>query len=245
MKGTRFLVGVLCVGAAGLCMGITNIDPASKYTWGENIGWMNWRDADSGATGIRVHATFLSGFAWAENVGWINLGDGTPANGIAYANAAGADFGVNIDPATGALFGLAWGENIGWLNFDTRAALGPSGQQARLDYATNRFHGYAWGENVGWINLDDSASYAAYVPTACNDHWADSDGDDDVDQDDFGSLQACFSGTGRPARSGCECFDRPESGLPHGNNAVDSDDFAAFESCVSSPAVPANPACGN
>lgn len=229
--------------AAGLCLGITNIDPVFKYGWGENIGWLNWRDANGGSDGVRVHKTFLSGFAWAENVGYLNLGDGNPANGTAYANVDGADFGVNIDPLTGDLFGLAWGENIGWVNFDTRTALGGSNQQARLDPAANRFRGYAWGENVGWISLDDATRFVAFVPASCGDLFADADGDDDVDQADFAVIQACFSGQGRPAPAGCECFDRPEIGFPRGDNDVDSDDMQAFADCASGPAIAADPAC--
>ena len=236
---------IIAATAAGTARAQTNIDPAHKSAWGENIGWLNWHDANGGADAVRVHATFMGGFAWAENVGWLNLGGGRPANGTAYANANATDFGVNIDPSTGNLFGLAWGENIGWLNFDTRTALGPNSQQARLDYVTNRFRGYAWGENVGWINLDDATRYAAYVPTACRTPFADTDGDGDGDQDDFGKFQACLSGANRPAPYGCECFDRPETGFPHGDNDVDLDDLAKFVNCISGPHIPLNPACAN
>ncbi len=65
-----------------------------------------------GIDGVRVHATFLSGYIWAENVGWVNIGDGSPANGICYANVDDTDFVVNIDPTTGDLFGYAWGGGI-------------------------------------------------------------------------------------------------------------------------------------
>lgn len=245
MSRVCLVAGVLTLGAAGLCVGASNIDPAHRFAWSENIGWINWRYAAGGADGVRVHATFLAGFAWAENVGWINLGGGSPANGIRYLNSSGSDFGVNIDPATGNLAGLAWGENIGWVNFDTTAALGSNGQQARLDRGANRFHGYAWGENVGWVNLDDMAHYVAHIPTACQVPFADPDGDSDVDQADFGAFQACFSGSGRPAPDDCECFDRPAIGFPHGDNDVDSDDLAKFSACWSGPEIPLNPACGS
>jgi len=61
--------------AASTARAQTNIDPAHKSAWGENIGWTNWHDAGNpdGAQGVRFHGTFLSGFVWAENVGWINL----------------------------------------------------------------------------------------------------------------------------------------------------------------------------
>ncbi|NLU20314.1 MAG: hypothetical protein GXW89_06440 [Phycisphaerae bacterium] len=244
LRGDSFLTGIFVVAGAGLSLGATNVSPVFKFGWGENIGWLNWRDADGGAAGVRVHATFLSGFIWGENVGWINLGD-RPADGMAYQNAPSADFGVNIDPTTGNLFGLAWGENIGWINFDMRAALGPTGQQARLDYTASRLRGYVWGENVGWINLDGAAVYVAWMPPAYLTIFADPDDDYDVDQEDFGVFQACFSGAGVPAADGCERFDRPQAGFPRGDNDVDEDDLAAFLACVSGPAVPLNEGCAN
>src|SRR5262245_56152644 len=87
------VLGALALSAPALAQ--TNVDAAHKFTWGENIGWLNWRDAGTplGNQGVRLHATFFSGFIWAENVGWINTGDGTPANGSTYANTTGADFG--------------------------------------------------------------------------------------------------------------------------------------------------------
>ena len=146
---------------AGSAFGqLSNIDATNKFSWGENIGWMNWRDAGNPATsqGVVVRPSFLSGFVWGENVGWINLGDGTPAGpGGQYANVNGTDFGVNRNPATGNLTGYAWGENIGWVNFGGGAMATPA-QPARFDSAAERFFGYAWGENVGWINLNDATA---------------------------------------------------------------------------------------
>ncbi|MBX3385819.1 MAG: hypothetical protein KF768_04555 [Phycisphaeraceae bacterium] len=141
--------------------GQSNVQPANKFAWGENIGFINCRDADSGAQGVVVRHFRLSGFAWSENCGWINFGDGSPATPPHYSNATGADHGVNVE-ANGDCFGLAWGENIGWINFDTRTQLGPFGQQARVDRSAKRLRGYAWGENVGWINLDDANVFVAY-----------------------------------------------------------------------------------
>jgi hypothetical protein len=155
------LATIVLAGAAPLALAQSDINPLRKHSWGENIGWMNWRDAGSppSGQGVLIPADYLAGHIWAENVGWISLGDGTPADGLAYANTTGADHGVNIDPATGDLFGLAWGENIGWINFDTRAALALSGRQARFDGQAGRFRGYAWGENIGWVNLDDETHF--------------------------------------------------------------------------------------
>lgn len=243
----RLVTAMLCLGAAcASAVGQSNIDPNHRLAWAENTGWLNWSPP---AATARVHATFLSGFLWAENVGWVNLGDGRPANGRAYANMDGSEFGVNVDSTTGDLSGVAWGENIGWINFDTLGALGPHGQQARFEYASagnywaGRFRGYAWGENIGWVNLDDAIAYVSVVSPDCRDPFADADDDGDVDQLDFALLQLCMSGELMPAPAGCICFDRPEGGLPHGDNDVDAADLDAFAACVSGPGIPAPPGC--
>lgn len=168
----------------------SNIDPDHKFAWGENIGWTNWRDADSSDAGVVVGETFLSGFIWAENVGWINVGDGSPVGGVHYANTDGSDFGVNIDEVTRDLFGLAWGENIGWINFEGGAMANPP-QPARFDEAECRFRGYAWGENVGWINLDDATHFVSVTPAAV---YGDVNNDGDVNLDDILCLLDGFAG---------------------------------------------------
>jgi hypothetical protein len=177
----------------------SNIDTTNKFSWGENIGWMNWRDAGSpaGSQGVLLNPDVLSGFIWCENVGYVNLGDGTPANGAAYSNVNGTDFGVNVLPDN-RLGGLGWGENIGWINFGPHATL-PAAQQARYDGASARLRGYAWGENVGWINLDDPTRF---VGTSCP---ADFNCDgflDFFDYDDF--VTAYEGGPTPPCRDGAD-----------------------------------------
>ncbi len=168
-------------------MAQSNIDETNKHAWGENVGWTNWRDADSAGQGVIVGSTFMGGFIWAENVGWISVGDGAPANGVNYANTDGSDTGVNID-SDGDLHGLAWGENIGWVNFDGGALATPA-QPARIECPDpptellSKLTGYAWGENVGWINLDDTTHFvsvdAATTPVDCDlNHNGVPDGDD-------------------------------------------------------------------
>ncbi len=155
------LPAALLAALAAPAFGQSNVSPVNNFSWSENCGWMNWRDAGSppASQGAHVGATFLSGFIWCENIGWINLGDGTPANGTHYANTTGADFGVNIDAPTGELSGMAWGENVGWINLAGGGMAGAS-TAARITLTQpRRLLGYAWGENVGWINLDDAVHY--------------------------------------------------------------------------------------
>jgi hypothetical protein len=166
----RSLASLALLALAPGALAQSNIDPTHKFSWQENTGWMNWRDAGSpaGSQGVRAHTTFFSGFAWGENIGFVNFGDGTPVNGSAYANTSGADHGVNILP-NGDLAGFAWGENTGWINFSTAAL---AGQRARLDPGAFRLRGFAWAENLGWLNLDDAAAFVG-VPGAC---YANCDG---------------------------------------------------------------------
>ncbi len=221
MKVATGLVIIAGVAVVGMGFAPSNIDPARKFGWCENIGWSNWRhDAPNPDDGVVVAPTHLAGMLWAENVGWINLGDGGP-----YENNPldSSTFGVNVDPASGDLFGKAWGENIGWINFDTRATQGPHDQHARLDFCDNRLRGYAWGENIGWINLDHAVHFVGLGPdcqagdVSCDGVIAlsdyarfqsavagpdvatdcpifDFDGDLDVDLADFGSFQTAFTG---------------------------------------------------
>ncbi len=64
---------------------------------------------------------------------------------------------------------------------------------------------------------------------------ADYDGDDDVDQEDFGVFQSCMSGSGTQYSPGCARADL------HGDGDVDPDDFQVFQSCMGGANAP--PGC--
>lgn len=98
------------------------IDPAYKYAWGENIGWINF-----GASNGNVHVTDsgLSGYALSETVGWIYLED-------------------VINDGQGNLSGYAWGENVGYIKFN------PTNGGVIIN-SSGEFTGSALGENIGWI----------------------------------------------------------------------------------------------
>jgi hypothetical protein len=68
----------------------------------------------------------------------------------------------------------------------------------------------------------------------CPEPWADSDGDADVDFDDFGAFQACFTGPGGGVTPDCACMDK----VTGGSAGVDDLDFEAFKACVTGPSVP-------
>ena len=85
----------------------STIDETGKYSWGPNIGWLNWEgDVDDG---VAFGETFASGFIYSGNVGWISLGDGPPSDGVYYSNATADDFGVNVDSVSDRDFFLLSG----------------------------------------------------------------------------------------------------------------------------------------
>jgi len=138
------MVGLQAV-AFEVWAGNTGNDPAHKYAWGENVGWVNTAPTNREVT---VHydesaGGWLSGYAWGESIGWIALGS---AGGGPYANTASNNWGVNLAP-NGDLSGYAWGENVGWISFECARS------DAAINPANGEFTGHAWGENIGWLKF--------------------------------------------------------------------------------------------
>ncbi|MHC4443305.1 MAG: hypothetical protein ACYTBZ_03320 [Planctomycetota bacterium] len=68
--------------------------------------------------------------------------------------------------------------------------------------------------------------------------FADADEDGDVDQDDFGIFQLCYTGGSLPIPFDpeyCQCFDR------NGVTGIDNADFTAFQDCATGPNIPFDP----
>ncbi|MEQ1748563.1 MAG: cadherin-like beta sandwich domain-containing protein [Prosthecobacter sp.] len=129
----------------------SNFLEGESYAWASNLGWLDLKPhRPSDNDGVRVDATYLSGFAWSDTTGWINFGDGTPANRVSYANTDGDDAGVNRDSA-GNLSGLAWSPNVGWINFSW--ADPDDANRPRFSIYSGDFSGFAWSSSAGWINL--------------------------------------------------------------------------------------------
>jgi hypothetical protein len=150
LKKFALLLGLIALPL--LTRGGTTIDSSHQYSYGANIGWLNWL-ADSSADGVVTGEFVCSGWIYAANVGWINMGSGAPANNIQYQNNSATDFGVNysVDPSQpgiGILRGYAYGANIGWINFEATG-------NARISLLTGALSGYAYSANCGWINLND------------------------------------------------------------------------------------------
>lgn len=105
------------------------------------------------------------------------------------------------------------------------------------------------GDGVTDCADPDCAGAAA---CACSDPFADIDGDQDVDQTDFGLWQLCFTGNDVEQfdAAKCDCLDRDDAdndGLfspdRDGNGLIDSTDFNGFYKCFSGPALPALKTC--
>ncbi len=62
--------------------------------------------------------------------------------------------------------------------------------------------------------------------------FADAEGDGDVDQEDFGLFQICYTGQAGGVPNGCDCFDRDDDGH------ITLDDFIAFGRCFTGANVP-------
>jgi len=122
-----------------------NIDPANKYAWSANAGWLNC-NPDNGGVTVNAAGGYLAGFAWGENIGWVQLGSGTGP----YSNTSSNNWGVNMD-GRGNLSGYAWSPNVGWLNFQSTFS------QVTVTPATGQFAGYAWAENCGWVHFRNAS----------------------------------------------------------------------------------------
>src|ERR1044071_159720 len=106
----KLLASILLTASLAAAPGATTINGVNKYSYGANLGWMDWRgDTNNGAV---IGEYVCSGYLYAANVGWIHLGSNAPANGIQYQNKSATDYGVNHD-GLGNLRGLAYGANIG------------------------------------------------------------------------------------------------------------------------------------
>lgn len=135
------------------------VDPAYKYAWGENVGWVNFGTENGD---VLITDQGLSGYALSENVGWVNLND-------------------IINNGEGDLSGYAWGENVGYIKFD------PENGGVHIN-SNGEFSGTALGENIGWINFDtDYRVKTDWRPRSsrpvCN-NAIDDDGDGKIDYPD-------------------------------------------------------------
>jgi hypothetical protein len=140
---------LLVLSSVTLCRGATTINAVNRFSYGANVGWMDWRgDTNQGAI---MGEYICSGYIYSANCGWINLGTGAPTNGIQYKNLSDSDFGVNHD-GFGNLRGYAYSSNVGWINFENLGA-------PRVDLKTGKLSGSIYSANCGWISLSNSFAF--------------------------------------------------------------------------------------
>jgi hypothetical protein len=88
----------------------------------------------------------------------------------------------------------------------------------------------AYGDNIA--EADAGFHFDDLLLHTGNLLWPDADEDGDVDQDDFGSFQSCYSGADLPITgAGCNRFDRDNDG------DVDTQDYVEFEACSAGPSM--------
>ncbi|MDD4332962.1 MAG: hypothetical protein PHT51_02515 [Patescibacteria group bacterium] len=119
----------------------------------------------------------VSGYAWSSNYGWISF------NCTNDSSCGTADYGVNIDSATGNFSGYAWSPNLGWVDFAPSSGYPQApNYSVKYDKTTGSVAGWAkvlalgdngWLEMSGtWTNgvsIDVSGKFSGYAWNGNND----------------------------------------------------------------------------
>jgi hypothetical protein len=153
----------------------STLGEGDSFLWSANLGWIDGTpNRPNTGDGFRFGEFSCSGYLWSTTTGWIHCGDGTPADGIQYANNGNTDYGVN-HVGTGELSGLAWSANTGWINFGWWTLEPANPNRPRVDLQSGVFSGYAWGANTGWINLGTGILKTDSMPVIDSDNDGISD----------------------------------------------------------------------
>ncbi len=127
-----------------------NIDSTFRWSWSENIGWIDFYN-------VTVSSSELTGTSTAVSIGDISLN-------CSNTNACGQSNFKVANSGYGTLSGWAWSENIGWISFCGSAAspstwngttwVCPASPTYKVTINTSGyFSGWAWSENIGWISF--------------------------------------------------------------------------------------------
>lgn len=120
-----------------------------------------------------------------------------------------------------------------WLPFSFAGTV-PAGGTVTVDFGYNRLGDTLWDIPMTYVD-----SLELVVPITCPDVYGDADGDGDVDAEDFGEWQRCFTGDAAGRSPECACLDADQNGR------IDEDDLAAFEACATGPGIAQpDPGCG-
>jgi hypothetical protein len=133
-------------------------------------------------------------------------------------------------------------EDVNWLSVSpTGGSSDGEEDPITVTYSTS---GLALGTHTDVITVSSpeagNSPQNVTVQMTIEPHPGDFDADGDVDQDDFGHLQSCFSGAG-VSQDEFACRDA----MLDADDDVDADDFGIFQACMSGANVPAVYGCGD
>lgn len=222
------------------------VDPSGDGGSGSQDWVQVWVAHDSNNFYFRL-ARAPGSLGWATPGYWIAFDvDRNPATGI---KLGGTNTGAEFN--TGGIVGFnRWNADGSYAGPASFTATGES-SSTRIEASIplvelgnpSRFRVICVGENSGDYYPEGANADRAFLYTfrPCPRPFADADGDNDVDQADFGVWQACYSGDGIPAAESCLCFDRDYGG--QGDGDVDALDLIAFARCFGGPTIPARADC--
>lgn len=128
-------------------------DNVKGFAWSENFGWISFNSMDCDVDG--------DGFFEGNGEAGGSAPTGCPTSGTAF------DYGVKMDPATGAFSGYAWSEYADYINFSPTGPY-PENPQISAGYnsGTGAVTGWAkvelLGDN-GWIKMSGSWSNGVLI----------------------------------------------------------------------------------
>ena len=151
-----------------------------------------------------------------------NMGVGTLDYAVNVNLGPGDPQWLNVDPLSGSSTGEADTITVSY----AVGTLPVGTYSAAIDVSDN-------GSSPPASNSPQTVTVTLVVKTVLPD--ADEDGD--VDQEDFGGFQACYTASGEPIGPACLYADFDGDGL------VNQDDFGIFQACLSGANVPADKTC--
>jgi len=189
---------------------VTRIIAKVKRGFGNEIMWNLWIDDSSGNNLAR----------WYGSGTTVRGGIGATAQATPLQTLTGLwdTLMVKIDPSANTSEFIFNGTSIGTLD---HSPTGAGDILARIKFETIG-NSNAVGHNIFFDNL--IVGELNYSP--------DFDSDGDVDQNDFGHLQGCYSGDGTTYQTGCQDADLDTDG------DVDGFDYSLLDACKSGPNLP-------
>jgi hypothetical protein len=201
----------------------SNNDPAvsTMYTWSDDLSGTDFPSkipdgwGDAALAGLSLDSTPpgpVAGFAAAGGDEYVAL---------SWTNPGDADFAGTL--IRYKISGYPTGPADGTLLVDKSNSPGSNDSHTHSNLTNGERYYYAAFAHDGVLNYASAVSASAIPSTSSG---ADFDSDGDVDQEDFGHLQACLAGAGALPVPVCEDADLD------GDLDVDEDDCSVFLECL-------------